>query len=170
MKVQHNKSFIFWLIGLGCGMVLSGIIMLALILGTKEYGQQMANQFSEQQVQKTEGSLSATQADEESTEPIETKQENQNSEVDIPNEKEVEYIEEGGEQAVQSVDKVIYIPEKLTALQICIILEKEGIIQDAKDFSAYLVKNKKTTYLKDGTISLPTNATYEELTKRLLIK
>jgi cell division protein YceG involved in septum cleavage len=165
MRVQNNKPFIFWLIGLGCGMVLSGIIMIVLILNAQEYKQEIVGQFSNQPVQNAKETFNINQVS--PTEPIEDIEEQQSESDDLRKE---EYIEEPVAEEIEPVDKVIYIPGNLTALQVCIILEQEGIIEDAKGFSDYLVKNKQTTYLKNGTITLPTDASYEELMKQLLIK
>lgn len=166
MRVQNNKPFIFWLIGLGCGMILSGIIMIVLILNAQEYKQEIVGKFSNEPVQNTEETFNINQVS--PTESVDDIEEEQQSESDDL--KKEEYIEEHVAEEVEPVDKVIYIPGNSTALQVCIILEQEGIIEDAKGFSDYLVKNKKTTYLRNGTITLPTGASYEELMKQLLIK
>ncbi|MDF2596068.1 MAG: aminodeoxychorismate lyase [Clostridia bacterium] len=146
-------------------MVLSGIVMIVLILNVQEYKRDIVGQLSSQPVKYTDDLPNINQVS--PTQPIENIEHKQSESKDLAKE---EHIEEPVEEELEPVTKVIYIPGNLTASQICIILEQEGIIEDAKEFSNYLIQNKKTTYLKDGTITLPTDASYEELMKQLLIK
>lgn len=158
----------YWLLGFGCGIILSGIVGTICTLNVQEY----------------KISVSST----EELEPIETN--NQDEEIKPDNEKVEEYKTEKYEDEIQvsnqdssETDRLevnaqipeeipeeieIYIPSMSNATEIAGILEDAEIIDDSKAFIDFLKQNKKTTKLKHGKITFPKIVTYEEILSILL--
>lgn len=62
----------------------------------------------------------------------------------------------------------VYIPYTSGASEICIILEKAGVVEDGESFLEYIKLHQKQTKLKNGEFLLPSKAEYETLLELLL--
>lgn len=179
-----KRQFIFGLIGLGCGIVLSGILNLLLLLNTTEYknGITLNAGLMTQSILKDESKSEAASLSEnkEATrdENIQSKKaENKKADESVTADKnlvaENEQVNNAGVNvtANTSVNKevTVTIPPKMTASDTCEILEAAGVIDDAKDFKNYISERKKTTKLNEGTFVLSKNMSYNELLDKLMI-
>lgn len=164
-----KRQFIFGLIGLGCGMVLSGIFNLLLLLNTTEYKNGITLSASQvtQEVLKAESKKDVLEA------PANLKSVKdealQNEEVKIEREEQSDVIEEETAEQVEEVLITVTIPPQKTATETCEILEAAGVISDAKDFRDYISERKMTTKLNEGTFILSKNMAYNELLDKLMI-
>lgn len=176
----RKRQFIFGLIGLGCGMVLSGIFNLLIVLNTTEYKNGItlnASQMMQEELN-SENKQVEKEAAIEATGPsdLTTKSKQTNS-----SQKETQFKEDENVISSQKADNLlediededsvitVIIPEEQSATQICELLEVEGVIKDAKSFREYLSEKKMTTKLKEGTITLRKNMSYNELLDNLMI-
>ncbi|WP_054738666.1 endolytic transglycosylase MltG [Cellulosilyticum ruminicola] len=176
----RKRQFIFGLIGLGCGMVLSGIFNLLIVLNTVEYKNGVTlntNQIiqeemkSESKLKEKETSIEKMKPNELAAKPNEIK-EAVNEMTLKQNEVEVKKQETSrSEKVIDNEDEeiTIIIPEEQSATQICELLQAEGVIKDAKEFRAYIGEKEMTTKLKEGTIILRKNMSYNELLDNLMI-
>lgn len=164
-----KKQFIFGLIGLGCGIVLSGIFNLLLLLNTTEYKKGItlsAGQIT-QEALKSESKEDVLGA---STNLQSVKDEAlQNEEDKVVNEEKSDVIEKETTGEVEEVLITVTIPPHKTATETCEILEAAGVVSDAKDFRNYISERKMTTKLNEGTFILSKNMTYNELLDKLMI-
>jgi len=166
----------FWILGFGCGMVVTGIIGTLLSLNievdtTKQSDktEQVSEIKEESLVQKETGVLETVDAKE-------TLNETTSINHTLSSEGKLgEHAEEQGEsQETQQVEISqnevceITIPSDLSASQICEILEKNNIVESGKDFLAYVKERKKQTYMQSGHYTLPIHADYEELLEQLI--
>lgn len=168
-----KRQFIFGLIGLGCGMILSGIFNLLILLNTTEYKNGItlnAKQMIQEEL-KTESNLEEKEAPVKGARPNKLVVD-QNEVMPQQNEFTAETQkndglekEAGGEESLITIT----IPEKQNATQICELLQAEGVIEDAKDFRDYISEKKMTTKLKEGTIIFRKNMSYNELLDNLMI-
>ncbi len=176
----RKRQFIFGLIGLGCGMVLSGIFNLLIVLNTTEYKNGItlnANQVLQEELKpenmqlEKETSIEVAGPIDLLTKPNETSSSQKETQFkedeNVINSQKADNLLENVEDE-ESVITVI-IPEKQSATQICELLEAEGVIKDAKSFREYLSEKKMTTKLKEGTIILRKNMSYDELLDNLMI-
>lgn len=165
-----KRQLIFGLIGLGCGIVLSGILNLLLLLNTTEYKNGITLNVS----QKAQSTLE--------TESEETEH-NRLNDVQAAKD-EVLQNENAAEGSVQqslvteteiTADELekesvtVTIPPKMTASQTCDLLEAAGVINDAKDFKNYISEKRMTTKLNEGTFVLSKNMEYNEILDKLMV-
>ena len=156
---DKNKKFIFWLIGFGCGMVLSGIIAILYSLNTKEYRQDFTSTLTtqpskqielredtEQKQQQTLQTSETTDAIDTTTKPIMTTKETQSDTI------------------------TVYIPKGISATEICSLLQEKDVIANANEFFEYVKEMNKTKRLKYGEIIFPRNANYEVVLYHLSLK
>lgn len=165
---EKKKQFIFWLIGLGCGIVLSGILGIIVVLNTGEYKSSMLSRVEPVTEQKNIAYK----------EPIATAlivpQNKEKITSQSVKEDDIPVVTPGGllvtpKEKEQKVVQVI-IPSGINATETCKLLEEAGVVEDGDDFKEYISKQKKTTKLKDGKFSLPLEATYEELLSLIVTK
>lgn len=164
MKRIHNKKFIFWLIGLGCGMILSGVLMIVLSFYVSPYPKDTNDHVSDQTQQQIIEQLNAIQSKLPSAVDDTSKADTNKDDIN-KDDTTIQLAQEATTTAT-----IIYIPKNVTAYYICVVLQQEGIISDAKDFAEYIKQQKKTASLKSGEIRVPFNASYEELLDLLIIK
>lgn len=167
MREDKGKKFVFWFIGLGSGMILSGIIILVLVLNTNFYHQPAINEVSDSEQEEMKEQLKTIQS---WLLQISSKTEDQASQTQPSEEETTSNRADEKEEAIEELatDELratvtVYIPSNITANNICRILEEKGIITDAKDFAKYIIDHQMTKRLKNGTIIVPEDATYEEL-------
>ncbi len=175
MSGNKNKKFVFWLIGFGCGMILSGVIILVLVLNTNVYQQETIKHLSNDEQKKIIEQLNIIQSklSQSATQNDQNTSEKQLDETIQMSEKilEVEDItKELAQEEKTPIYVAVYIPVNATANKICDILQQAGVISDAKSFSDYIKIHKKTKHLRSGKIELPIDETYEVLLDILTIK
>lgn len=156
---KNRERWIYLLIGTGCGMILSGILMV--IIGLKG-GQELRgikNEY-EGQIQSLQTQISLHEE-----KVLEEKEEL---------EEKVELEEKAATQEVKEVTPKEYvwvdIPYHYASRQIAYYLEENGIIDDREKFSQFLEEQKATTKLRTGQKYLPKNGDYDEILTILLGK
>lgn len=168
---MKKTKLTFWIIGFGCGMVTTGMIGALLCLNIKT----------------TETIESTTQIEQEqlkeTTLPSLVDEQNEvTSDVNNQEQIEVEKLDESEMEAEtvlqetmqekeviqEATIKEVIIPSKVTAGEICRILEGAGIIDNADNFLTYIRAKQKQTQLKSGVYQLPINADYEIVLDELI--
>ena len=165
----------FWLIGFGCGMIVTGIIgaistlnvstdKLKAVVSQDEVVAWENNELAEDTTQDTAKKMQdkirvKENQLEEVTKEINENHNRENMQTTIENDTEF--------TGVEKVSEVI-IPSQVTASEICKILQQNGIVQNSDDFLAYIKEQKKQTMLKSGKYILPIEGSYEEILKQLL--
>lgn len=134
-----KQKFIYWLIGVGCGMVLSGMAMTFVGLS----------------LSKEEPTKSLDMV------PIYEIEDTNVIKQEVKSEALVE--EEGAIKSEASTYKWVQIPLNYNATQISKLLEDKEIIEDQKAFLEYLRKNKQTTKLRCGNQYLPIKGEYDTI-------
>lgn len=157
---KDKKSFTFWLVGFGCGIILSGLIGVVMLLNTDEYKNSINTQIDRSETTApTLAELDASESDEDlGDSEIEV---NNNLESDEKSNNEQIEIEESGQI-------IVNIPSGLTASETCKLLEEYGVVEDGDAFNEYIRSKQKTTKLREGEREFPKNATYEEVLDLLL--
>lgn len=188
MREDIRQRFIFWIIGFGCGIVLSATIMVGLVFNTKEYKAQLASEFSSQEnlgklKESTEldnKEITKEIEDAQGTEPLlkdKPISSNPTEESLKPGSEEIKGSPITSDSALKAEKKAeelqtvtVNIPKQATAKKICELLQRQGVIEDAEDFSKYIVEKRKTKYLKDGKIVFPIGAEYDVILGILITK
>ncbi|MHC1750511.1 MAG: hypothetical protein AB9856_19750 [Cellulosilyticaceae bacterium] len=151
MDTKKTK-FIFWLIGLGCGMILSGIFMLVLVLQIQNPSETITGQ----------GTYGTAQPKQEENEKLKK----QDTETSPP--KVLEQAS-GVKEVPNEPQKIkLKIPPNIDSTDISILLEKEGIVDRAKGFETYIANQNKSTKLRAGTWEFPRNGAYEDVLNILI--
>ena len=166
---DKKRQVTFLLIGLGCGMVLSGILSVLLLLNTAEYkngiisnenyevqNEVVSEKNEEKESLNLDKSVNNISVNENKTDSIQ-------QEV-VETQTDIEEVTSTVSQTVQ-----VEIPSNLTASQTCELLEEYGIIDDAQEFRKYISERKMTTKLNEGTFMLEENMTYSELLEKLMV-
>lgn len=154
-----KQKFIYWFIGLGCGIMLSGLVMTFVGLNIKPSLEEtpVLNNTQLAPVFETQGKNNSSSSNVESSEKLnildDTHDETTNKSHDVSiNEEEI---------IVKENYKWVEIPKAYNANQISILLEKEGIVENAVDFSNYIKEQKMTRKLMSGKQYLPVKGEYE---------
>ena len=165
----------FWLIGFGCGMVVTGMIgaLLCLNIQTESKEQayvikgSMVNESKEEKEQMIQESQDEVPK---YSNEVDAKSESQiGAERTIHQQEQSQKTNEELETAMQEEKFCeVVIPNNLSASEICKVLEEKGIVEDGKAFLTYIKERKKQTYLKSGHYHLRMNASYEELLSELI--
>lgn len=174
----------FWILGFGCGVILTGIIGVLVSLKANYSVQKMLleERYKEQQVEanqtnsvenhkiQNEGASQEEQneANKQVTSSVESKKpakQDQNSAKDHSN-----VSNQASTQKAEQVvgKKGVTIPSRLSASEICTLLEKEGIVDDGKAFLDYIKKQKKQAYLRAGYYELSIGGSYLEILDELV--
>lgn len=170
MKMNNKKkNFIFWLIGLGCGFILSGIVVMLCLLQVEEYRNSLWK------VQDQVGQEQSIQEITRKTSLPQTSPENVVTDVPEEINKIVSSKEEDAELNTSEIEEEndmikISIPRNLSASQTCEILENEGVVGDGKALTEYIKAEEKTTKLRSGNFIFEENMSYEEILDILLRK
>jgi len=188
MLENGKKKLIYGLIGFGCGIALSGIIMLVVILNIDEYQKGLITYISSSDEQKEDIRQDNT------TQPSSIEEDLVNDDLKIQDTiidntlSDQEIIEHSNiedmisdQEAIEestvlknnrdeSRNITVYIPQYSTAVRICKILQEQGVILDAEDFANYIKANNKTKKLRSGKLILSPQSSYEELLKQLEAK
>lgn len=161
-KIKFN----FWLLGFGCGIILTGAVGTFMSLGIK-VPDQAVHALESPIEQVAEGKASEEKVEDQGTAP------NQTSEItEVETKEEIKEPQEL-ETSEQVPSKVVYyvevhIPHSSTAKTISKILEEEGVVDDAAAFLEYVSERKKQRYIRSGTVELPQNGDYEEVLDLLI--
>lgn len=157
----------YWLLGFGCGIVLSGIIGAIMALGIQEYSEEAAPEVEREMIQSNEnldkGAINNETVDEYKTEKYEQDQTiNEGVSTDIKVEEDIKV------EAPETIE--VYVPERMIASEIAMLLEEYGVIEDAITFVEFVREQKKTTKLQDGKLIFDKNGSYEEILEILVGK
>lgn len=155
-----KQKFIYWFIGLGCGMMLSGLVMTFVGLNIKP-------SLEETSVLNSTRVAPVFEAQEKNNQSSNTDNSDKLNILDDINDKTTNKSQEvpGNEEAVVIKEdyKWVEIPKSYNANQISALLEKEGIIENATDFSEYIKEQKMTRKLMSGKQYLPIKGEYSLL-------
>ena len=161
----------FWIIGFGCGIVVTGIIgaLLTLNVQQKEKDEVYAEspKLEESTIISPE-SISDESKQHNLVEDEQKKVENSAIETNENQEQNNETQEQNNVDEQVKVIQNVIIPSKLNASEICEILEKNGVVKDGDDFLKYVKEQKKQTYLKSGEYNLPVEASYDIILNKLI--
>ena len=162
---EKKRQLIFILIGLGSGIVLSGILSLVLLLNTSEYKNGIILNTTDL----------TRKEDTEKNKVIEEK-------IDLPVKKsmndDVVENEQGNDtnlpEKTENIktneqEVTVVIPPNKTASQTCEILEDAGVVEDATAFNEYIRSKKMTTKINEGTFILKQNMPFDVLLDKLLV-
>lgn len=178
---MKNLKVTFWLLGFGCGIMLAGIVGTLLTLKVDAHMQEVnrkknnVNNIIEESKIESPNSLESERHTEA---PIDSVL-NESIQTDTNNDPIINSKEESdGEHPTQPIQAkeettesyyTIYIPSTSSASDICILLEKAGIVESGEDFLSYIKVHKKQTQLRHGTQNLPKHTDYETLLTLLLM-
>lgn len=168
---MKKVKFTFWLLGFGCGMILTG--MLGTLLTLKVDFEVVSSQDDQthntmQPLTKEDKEIENLSLEESDTVSEDEPIKEDNLIEDLVGEKENTLKLE--ESTVETQEKYeVYIPDQSGASEICRILEQAGIIENGKDFLEYIKENEKQTKLKNGYLELPYNADYATLLELLVV-
>lgn len=186
--MKHVK-ITFWILGFGCGVILTGIIGVLVSLKANYSVQKMlleekykvqqieADQTSpiENQKMQNNGDLQGEQKEANkkviaSAEPSETAKQDQNStKINTKVNNQVSNQKSENQKSEQVVGKKgVTIPSRMSASEICTLLEKEGIVDDGKAFLDYIKKQKKQALLRAGYYELSVGGSYLEILNELV--
>ncbi len=186
MKNSHTEKLIYYMMGIGSGIILSGILMLALILNTKEVYQYNTNNaiqlpsdnidIDKEQLISTEivnKQLSNETTDQQISTDIANELEDINTSDTQLNQSiessENTLISQGEDEATNEVIR-IDIPNHFGAYQICKLLQEQGIIDNSDQFHQYIKDQGKTTKLRSGTFVFTKDLEYDEVLRILIRK
>ena len=158
--MEKKQKFIYWFIGLGCGMMLSGLVMTFVGLNIKP-------SLEETSVLNSTQVAPVFEAQEKNNQSSNTDNSDKLNILDDINNKTTnksQEVPENEEAVVIKEDyKWVEIPKSYNANQISTLLEKEGIIENATDFSEYIKEQKMTRKLMSGKQYLPIKGEYSLL-------
>lgn len=154
----------FWIIGFGCGIVVTGIIGALLTLNVQQKEKDEVYAESPKLEESTIISPESISDESKQHNLVEDEQKKvENSAIETNENQEQNNVDE----QVKVIQNVI-IPSKLNASEICEILEKNGVVKDGDDFLKYVKEQKKQTYLKSGEYNLPVEASYDIILNKLI--
>ncbi len=149
----------YWLLGFGCGVILSGIVGAICSLNIQEYNIGVSN-VTDPPMMEINNQEQFEKINNENIEEYKTeKYENEISSVEQESSK-VETVDPSIE-VLETIE--VNIPSKSMATDIAKILEKAGVIEDSKAFVDFIKEKKKTTKLKSGKIIFTKNSSYDEI-------
>lgn len=149
----------YWLLGFGCGIILSGIVGAICSLNIQEYNIGVSN-VTDPPMMEINNQEQFEKINNENIEEYKTeKYENEISSVEQESSK-VERVDPSIE-VLETIE--VSIPSKSMATDIAKILEKAGVIEDSKAFVDFIKEKKKTTKLKSGKIIFTKNSSYDEI-------
>lgn len=155
-----KEKFIFWIIGLGCGIILSGIV------GTGISLRMLNNQLIQVNTKVEENRKETNESVDYSSTQLE----------DLENVEEMALVESTDELANEEIIEIpqetidIFIPAGTGAGEISYILEEKGIIESADTFVTYIANQNQARSLRQGSFEFPTNIDYDEALEILLRK
>ena len=171
----------FWIIGFGCGMVVSGIIGAVLTINVhNSYEIETSNQIIGKTAQdkneiEESNQVASTPDVPEVNDNEANKEDAHQKELELePSDKKSEEVtsEETLFNQIQTTKaqySKVNIPKNITAKQICALLEENKIVASGDDFLAYINSKKKQCYLRNGEFSLPILGDYDEILNELII-
>lgn len=146
---RENGKLLYVVMGIGCGMIISGIVMVIIGLQAgKELTALQQEYESKIKVLETQLTLYDKHLMNGEDKEKETQKTNTISE-------EIEYV-------------WINIPTHYGATQIANLLEQSGIVDDAIKFNDFLIREQMTRKLRTGPKFLPLNGAYNEILAILL--
>lgn len=178
-------KFIFWLLGFGCGVTVTGIIGTFLSLKIESpkietsksdqsmsYDRVIETAPSVLPTEETSANISEAAKEEQmAKDSVKTPEEEPQEAVNAPNES----ANKTPEPSVVASDektmiyKEINIPKLASAKEICDLLAQEGFIEDSEAFLDYIRAQKKQRYLLHGNLNLPVGASMEVLLDELTV-
>lgn len=145
----RREKLIYWIMGLGTGIVVSGMIMLGLALKL---------------VMPVETARSEIQA-EVVSEPV-VKEIPLTTSITTP--ADLVVVEEVSREDAGTIK--VTIPNYYAADAIAALLAEKGVVEDEEAFLAYIKKEKKTRFLQHGVLFFPKNGQYSDVLDILLTR
>lgn len=144
MNTKREK-LIYWLLGLGTGMVISSMVMLGIALKMVDPIDKVMAEAMPKTIKVNDVVASEKEAE------VKVKQD------------ELEEIAESETQWIS-----VEIPAHYGSDQIAYLLEEKEVVEDGKEFLEYIQKQKKTKFLQHGVLQLPIKGQYNEILDILL--
>lgn len=180
MKKRRSIKLTFWLIGLGTGMIISGIIGAVCTLNIKEYRQMLFTHHEETRketsspVADTLASPKASDMASPSADQVQSPLPTLKNELPAqsPQTDEKQVLDEGKLVSKNETQDTIsvYIPEGYNSKQVCEFLEQYQVIDNADAFNKYIIAQGKTKRLTKGYRTLPRHGDYEEILGIIAVK
>lgn len=197
MRENRDRKITLWLIGFGCGIVLSGIVMMFYVFNSKDYQQGIINTVqntpSTHQTEEIESIPLEDQVkinaegtdtiDPLTIDPIEEKSIVNGNVEELIVEEKSQKVNDGEQEGIETENKeaeeentsdkntiTVYITQGMKANEIFNLLEQKKVIDNARSFYAYVAKENMTKYLRHGTIEFPKNADYGTVLRLLSLK
>lgn len=149
----------YWLLGFGCGIILSGIVgtVCSLNIRVETSGMNNSELASDIKVQNEDEKKLIKYDAEEEYKTEKYKEEN------IKSDEELLVVDEinDGSEVINTI--LVHIPSQSGATDIARILEEADIIDDAKAFISFIKDQNKATKLKHGEIMFTKKLTYEQV-------
>lgn len=154
----------YWLLGFGCGIVLSGTMGILYSLNIQEYRSDVNS------------GKSVAVTPENSQNPIKTSEINEPEQYKTEKYEKQEHIikQESPEQESPNRDNSssnkilsesleVFIPSQSRATDIAKILEVAGVLENSNAFIQFIEDQNKTTKLRHGSLIFRKNLNYEEI-------
>ena len=165
---MKNLKFTFWLIGFGCGIVVSGIIGTLFTINLEahetksEPSRLEVNQLSEREEELE------TNAELEQTQGIEQEKNSSNISEQMLEKPHDEVSTASTLKVARKKYCEIEIPKNASAMEICYLLEQNNIIEDRDSFLEYIKSKKMQSRLRAGKVKLPVLGDDEEVLNALI--
>lgn len=166
---MKQNRLTFWLIGFGCGMIVTG--MISAVIGLNISINTQKNISDNVNILKDENTQVSMEINREKPLKENTIDTSLNTETVINNKNNSEvYVTETLDDTIEHTPEFceVKIPSRVSASMICQILEEHGIVENGQDFLKYIKEQKKQTLLKSGDYTLQIGASYEEILTQLL--
>ncbi len=168
---MKNLKFTFWLIGFGCGMVVSGIIGALFTINLE------AHETNDEPIKIVTDQLKQRELEEEKKVEVKNGQVIQDEKVrlDIDINKQNSEITPSPTLTTTSTLKVVQkkyceieIPKNISAVEICELLEEKGVISSSDVFLEYVKSQNMQSRLRAGKIKVPILGSNEEILDALV--
>lgn len=165
---MKNLKFTFWLIGFGCGIVISGIIGALFTINVD------AHENSKESIKLEADQLSKheTERVEEAQVEMPSVQQDKKKPSNVSEQREEKLSAEVSTTSTLKVIEQKYceleIPKNANATQICQLLQEKNVIRDSEEFLEYIKSKGMQNRLRAGKVRLPELGEYETILDTLI--
>ena len=167
---MKNLKFTFWLIGFGCGIVVSGIVgtLFTINLEAHETKSEPSKLEAKQLNEGEEEANTDTGIKLGQTEEIKKEKGSTNISEQILQENHDEVSTASTLKVIEKKYCEIEIPKNVSAMEICYLLEQNNIIENKDTFLEYIKRKKMQGRLRAGKIKFPVLGEEEEVLNALI--
>lgn len=168
---MKNLKFTFWLIGFGCGMVVSGIIGVLFTINLQ------AHETASEPIEIVTDQLKQRELEEEKKVEVKNEQVIQDGKMrlDMDVNKQNSEITPSSELTTTSTIKVVQkkycemeIPKNMSAVEICELLEEKGVISSSEAFLEYVKSQNMQSRLRAGKVKVPILGSHKDILDALV--